>query len=52
MALNDAKLSNQALVVRDLENDLALERDVATTAEHHFNDLRSEVARLLVLVLT
>nr|GEX17757.1 hypothetical protein [Tanacetum cinerariifolium] len=43
-----------ALVVRDLENDLALERskyqeyrDAATIAEHFFNKLRSEVFRFV-----
>ncbi|GJY79578.1 hypothetical protein Tco_0485379 [Tanacetum coccineum] len=50
LARTDAKLSDQALVVRDLENDLALERsksqeykDASTTVEHYFDDLSSEV---------
>ncbi|GKE51146.1 hypothetical protein Tco_1486302 [Tanacetum coccineum] len=47
LALNDAKLSNQALVVRYLENDLALERDLLSSDE--FN---STLARILSLGIT
>ncbi|GJW77883.1 hypothetical protein Tco_0139565 [Tanacetum coccineum] len=50
LARTDAKLSDLALIVRDLENDLAFERskyqryrDASTTAEHCFDDLRSKV---------
>ncbi|GJT47941.1 hypothetical protein Tco_0974098 [Tanacetum coccineum] len=50
----DAKLSDQELVMRDLQNDLALERlksqeykDAVVAAEHHFHDLRSEVTRFV-----
>ncbi|GJW57857.1 hypothetical protein Tco_0104588 [Tanacetum coccineum] len=50
----DAKLSDQELVTRDLQNDLALERlksqeykDVAVAAEHHFHNLKSEVTRFV-----
>ncbi|GJX32068.1 hypothetical protein Tco_0241923 [Tanacetum coccineum] len=49
LACTDAKLSDQALVVSDLQNILALERsksqeyrDTASAAEHRFDDLRSE----------
>ncbi|GJU63988.1 hypothetical protein Tco_1245823 [Tanacetum coccineum] len=54
LACTDVKLSDQTLVVRDLENDLALERsksqeyrDVDTTSEHCFDDLRSEVTHFV-----
>ncbi|GJX82019.1 hypothetical protein Tco_0331500 [Tanacetum coccineum] len=52
LARTDAKLSDQALIVRDLQNVLSHERsksheyrDAATAAEHRFNDFMSEVAR-------
>ncbi|GJS87741.1 hypothetical protein Tco_0770377 [Tanacetum coccineum] len=54
LARTDANLSDQALVVRDLKNELALERyesqgyrDAATIVEHLFDDLRSEVTHFV-----
>ncbi|GKE50990.1 hypothetical protein Tco_1486146 [Tanacetum coccineum] len=54
LARTDVKLSDQALVIRDLENELALEksesqkyRDITATAEQRFNDLRSEVTHFV-----
>ncbi|GJS42335.1 hypothetical protein Tco_0567378 [Tanacetum coccineum] len=50
LALTDAKLSDQALVLRDLQNKLGLERsksqeykDAAANAEERFNRLKGEV---------
>nr|GEX56580.1 hypothetical protein [Tanacetum cinerariifolium] len=52
LARIDEKLSDQALAVRDLQNDLALKRwksqeskDAAAGVEHRFHDLRSKVTR-------
>ncbi|GKC10616.1 hypothetical protein Tco_1007398 [Tanacetum coccineum] len=54
LARTNANLSDQTLIVRDLQNNLALERfkyqeyrDVVTAVEHRFDDLRSEVARFV-----
>nr|GEV81285.1 hypothetical protein [Tanacetum cinerariifolium] len=52
LARIDEKLSDQALAVRDLQNDLALKRwksqeskDAAAAVEHRCHDLRSKVTR-------
>ncbi|GKD02307.1 hypothetical protein Tco_1177281, partial [Tanacetum coccineum] len=54
LARTNANLSDQTLIVRDLQNNLALERfksqkyrDAVTAVDHHFDDLRSEVARFV-----
>ncbi|GJR80586.1 hypothetical protein Tco_0151371 [Tanacetum coccineum] len=54
LACIDAKLSDQALVMRSLQNDLAFARsrsqeykDVVVAVEHHFDDVRGEDAHFV-----
>ncbi|GJY81120.1 hypothetical protein Tco_0493871 [Tanacetum coccineum] len=54
LAQTDAKLSDQTLVIRDLQNELAFERsksqeykDAAADAEDHLNSLRGEVTNFV-----
>ncbi|GJZ30906.1 hypothetical protein Tco_0575953 [Tanacetum coccineum] len=54
LAKTDAKLSDQALVMRDLQNDLALEksksqeyRDAVVIAERRFDGLKDEVTHFV-----